>query len=139
VSAISQIISFHSTSVGLSAENILTQFREHRSVKEGKLAVFECKEVPRKFNALFSATWRRYLYFFPLNKSNATETQKQNQELESSIINEFEDDADLVQKRNTHLTDTVPLPPLRYFPHSYSGMGIQSNMISRAISTNLYV
>ena len=32
----------------------------------GSLAVWEVVRAPKRFHALFSATWRRYLYLFPL-------------------------------------------------------------------------
>ena len=91
----------------------MNQLREHRSVKAGKLAVFECKEVPKKFNALFSATWRRYLYLFPLCSS----AQTQDKTLKPVNVNKFKDDDEFVQKKNNRFVDPVPTPPTRYFPH----------------------
>lgn len=37
------------------------------SLLSGRLAVYDCVRVPKKFHARSSATWRRYLYLFPLN------------------------------------------------------------------------
>jgi tRNA U38,U39,U40 pseudouridine synthase TruA len=43
---------------------------------EGKLRIFQCVQVPRSFHALFSATWRRYIYAFPLRTKPADETRE---------------------------------------------------------------
>lgn len=69
VSAVSQMISF-STFDNISADDILNQFRNSEASKSGFLAVYDCKRVPKRFHALFSATWRRYLYVFPLNSGS---------------------------------------------------------------------
>lgn len=66
VSAVSQIISF-ATFDDVSATDILNKLRDCEAVKSGRLAIFDCRRVPKRFHALFSATWRRYLYVFPLN------------------------------------------------------------------------
>jgi tRNA U38,U39,U40 pseudouridine synthase TruA len=70
VSAVSQVVSFHSTSETLSEESIRASMDAHEAFSSGRLAYFEVKEVPKKFHAMFSATWRRYLYLFPLNTSS---------------------------------------------------------------------
>lgn len=66
----SQIVSFHSTSEDLTEESLTAQIEQHPAFVSGKLAAFEVKQVPKKFHAMFSATWRRYLYIFPLNTSS---------------------------------------------------------------------
>jgi hypothetical protein len=65
VSAISQVLSF-ATHDPLTSEDILSRCREHTAFKENKLAIYQCIRVPRRFHALFSASWRRYVYLFPL-------------------------------------------------------------------------
>eukprot|EP01038_Epipyxis_sp_PR26KG_P007921 gene7921-10751_t len=68
VSAVSQVICF-STFDPLTPKQIINQIkRSDPVVKFNRLAVWDCKRVPKRFHALFSATWRRYLYLFPLNK-----------------------------------------------------------------------
>ena len=66
VSAVSQIISFSSFDE-ISAADVLNKLRDCEAVTSGRLAIFDCRRVPKRFHALFSATWRRYLYVFPLN------------------------------------------------------------------------
>jgi len=66
VSAISQIICF-STFEDLTSADFITQLKQSEAVHSGRLNVWDCKRVPKRFHALFSATWRRYLYIFPLN------------------------------------------------------------------------
>ena len=80
VSAISQVICFIAGSKeynnnqnidlnGLSEEEYyLNLLRESEACKEGRLNVYSCYRVPRKFNSRSSATWRRYLYLFPLKE-----------------------------------------------------------------------
>ena len=70
VSAISQIVCFWSTDVSITENDILNKFRAGEGYKTGRLSVYECYRVPKKFNARSSATWRRYLYLFPLNKGS---------------------------------------------------------------------
>lgn len=54
----------------LSVESIKAAMDNHDAFTTGKLAYFDVQEVPKKFHAMFSATWRRYLYLFPLNTSS---------------------------------------------------------------------
>jgi tRNA pseudouridine(38-40) synthase len=65
VSAVSQIISFH-TRDNIDAEQLLETVRKAAPCEEGSLFVSDVARVPRRFHALFSATWRRYIYMFPL-------------------------------------------------------------------------
>jgi tRNA pseudouridine(38-40) synthase len=65
VSAFSQIVSF-STYDAVSPDEIIQRARQSESCRSGRLAIWNCKRVPRKFHPLFGATWRRYLYLFPL-------------------------------------------------------------------------
>lgn len=65
VSAISQIVSF-SSSTAESEDSILNQLRDSDAVQSNKMAIYDCKRVPRSFNARSSATWRRYVYLLPL-------------------------------------------------------------------------
>lgn len=69
VSAISQIVCFVSKKI-LKTTEILSKFQSVKSYQLKKLMVYECVRVPRKFNARASATWRRYIYLFPLNASS---------------------------------------------------------------------
>lgn len=67
VSAISQIISFHTHSP-ITPKEIIDQLSSSEAAQNGYLRAFECVRVPKKFQALFSATWRRYLFLFPCVK-----------------------------------------------------------------------
>ena len=66
VSALSQIVSVH-TFEEIAVEDIVAVFNESLPQKEGRLKLMNCTRVPRKFHALFSASWRRYIYLLPLN------------------------------------------------------------------------
>jgi len=67
VSAVSQVISCHTFDQSVTPQSLRRSFAETAAVREGRLTLFDCAIVPKKFHALFSATWRRYLYLFPLN------------------------------------------------------------------------
>lgn len=67
VSALSQVVSY-ATYDPVSPEEILSKIRSSEACQSGRLAVWSCKRVPRKFHPLFGATWRRYLYLFPLKE-----------------------------------------------------------------------
>lgn len=77
VSAISQISSFISKDP-ITPNQIYDTFLKNIAnvTREGAagsvpldeaLVCYECRRVPRRFNARGSATWRRYLYILPLN------------------------------------------------------------------------
>jgi len=80
VHAISQIVCFITGSkdtidkkkIELNESNeeeyYLNLIKNSDAYKNGRLNVYSCYRVPRKFNSRSSATWRRYLYLFPLNK-----------------------------------------------------------------------
>ena len=70
VSAISQVISFHSHD-NLTPDDILQKLKDSDACKSKRLGAWDCYRVPRKFHALFSATWRRYLYLLPLKVNEA--------------------------------------------------------------------
>lgn len=66
VSALSQVVSF-ATYDPIDENQLLVTMRNSEPCLSGRLAVWNCKRVPRKFHPLFGAKWRRYLYLFPLN------------------------------------------------------------------------
>lgn len=68
VSAVSQVICFNHNDMTRTPEYYLEKFRASKPFLEGRLAVYDCQRVPKKFHARASATWRRYLYMFPLNR-----------------------------------------------------------------------
>ena len=63
---ISQILSF-STYDDIQADSLLSKMKDSKACVEGRLAVWEVIRAPKRFHALFSASWRRYIYLFPLN------------------------------------------------------------------------
>jgi hypothetical protein len=65
VSALSQVISF-STFEDIDSETLLTSIRASEPFVSNRLAVWDCIRLPRKFHPVFCATWRRYLYLFPV-------------------------------------------------------------------------
>jgi tRNA pseudouridine(38-40) synthase len=66
VSAVSQVINFH-TREKVTPEDIMSRAKQSDAVKSGNITIFECYNMPRRFHALFSATWRRYIFLVPLN------------------------------------------------------------------------
>lgn len=50
-----------------SGEYFLSKLRASEAWKEGRLRIFQCYRVPKRFHARSSALWRRYLYLFPLS------------------------------------------------------------------------
>ena len=67
VSAVSQIVCLQTFNSAINEEYILGKFCGSEPVMKGRLAIYSCVRVPRTFHSMFSATWRRYLYLFPLN------------------------------------------------------------------------
>ena len=67
VSAISQVVCFHTTNMTIKPMDILTMMKQSEPCSSGRLAVYDVYRVPKKFNARSSATWRRYQYLLPLN------------------------------------------------------------------------
>ena len=81
VHAISQVVCFITGSKDILKNNqvridlngqkeedyYLSLVRNSEAFKQGRLNAYSCYRVPRKFNSRSSATWRRYLYLFPLN------------------------------------------------------------------------
>ena len=66
-SAISQIVSVSGSSNDTAAA-ILEKARRCLPVGLGRLAIYDCVRVMDSFHAREQATWRRYLYLFPLNE-----------------------------------------------------------------------
>lgn len=66
VSALSQVVSYTSFDTTSTPAQLLRQSQATDACRSGRLAVWDCQRVPRKFHPLFAATWRRYLYLFPL-------------------------------------------------------------------------
>jgi tRNA U38,U39,U40 pseudouridine synthase TruA len=71
VSACSQIVCFHRYD-SLSPQDILNKAIESEPCKNGRLRIYECVPMPRRFHSLFSATWRRYVYVLPLNRTTGS-------------------------------------------------------------------
>ena len=84
VSAISQIISFHSYE-DLTPAIILEKLENSRACQSKRLGAWDCYRVPRKFHALFSATWRRYLYLLPLQ--TVDEVHGRRYDIDVSFVN----------------------------------------------------
>lgn len=70
VSAVSQVVGFHTTNMNLCGDDIMAMMQESEPVKSGRLSAYACYRVPKKFNARSTALWRRYLYLFPLNEGS---------------------------------------------------------------------
>ena len=66
VSAISQVVTF-STYDDIVLEDIVDQVKSSEPFQSHRLTLLDFARVPRKFHPIFCATWRRYVYLFPLN------------------------------------------------------------------------
>lgn len=72
MSAISQVLSFHTFDQSITEKSIVEKFKASRVHAEGNIRLLKCWRMPREFNALYCATWRRYIYMFPLNIKSYT-------------------------------------------------------------------
>jgi tRNA pseudouridine(38-40) synthase len=70
VSAISQVICF-SSNQPIDTIALLESTINAEPCVAGRLKFYDIKRVPKKFHARSSATWRRYLYLFPLNSNHS--------------------------------------------------------------------
>jgi tRNA U38,U39,U40 pseudouridine synthase TruA len=77
VSAVSQVICFANDKMDRTPEYYMEKFKSSKPFLEGRLAVYDCQRVPKKFHSRASATWRRYLYMFPLNRVDAGAVEKE--------------------------------------------------------------
>ena len=68
VSAISQIVNFSPFNITITPEEVVNAVRHSSAYEEGRLVVYECARVPKKFNSRSSAIWRKYTYLFPVNR-----------------------------------------------------------------------
>lgn len=84
VSALSQIVNFQTIPnlVGTDYLEAL-QSASNKYIQEGSIAIHDVKRVPKRFNARSLATWRRYIYLFPLKGLKE-------EEMERTIVNEEE-------------------------------------------------
>lgn len=66
VSALSQVVCFSTFENDTNSETIMEKVLSSDPITNHHIAVWECQRVPRKFHPIFSATWRRYIYVFPI-------------------------------------------------------------------------
>ena len=78
VSAISQIINFNTNNMNLTAYDIYNKFKQSKPCIDGRLSIYDCYRVPKKFHSRASATWRRYLYMFPLKRLRTDDNIEKN-------------------------------------------------------------
>jgi tRNA pseudouridine(38-40) synthase len=95
VSAISQIINFNTNNMNLTTNDIYNKFKQSKPCLDGRLTIYDCYRVPKKFHSRASATWRRYLYMFPLKRLS---TDDHNNSDDSSNDNNFNNNNDDVDK-----------------------------------------
>jgi tRNA U38,U39,U40 pseudouridine synthase TruA len=118
VSALSQIISFYVNKDQLLDEKtLLQQIKSHPAIQSGRLAIFDCQTVPRKFHALFSATWRRYMFLYPLN-----DPQRAREMLDLRMTKRGTEEEEEEEKENEgegeaggRYNDRYPLEEVRYY------------------------
>jgi tRNA pseudouridine(38-40) synthase len=68
VSAVCQIVCWNTTKMNLTTRDlIIKKMKSSEPCQSGRLSIYDCQRVPKSFNSRNSATWRRYLYNFPLN------------------------------------------------------------------------
>lgn len=75
VHAISQVVNFFAEDTSKSPQDMMDLVAFSEASFSGRLRAYNCVRVPKKFNARSCATWRRYLYLFPLS-SNDNEHDK---------------------------------------------------------------
>jgi len=85
VSAISQIINFNTNNMNMTPDDIYNLFKQSIPYLHGRLTIYDCQRVPKKFHSRASATWRRYLYMFPLNR--LTSINKNNNNNNNNVNN----------------------------------------------------
>ena len=107
VSAISQIINFNTNNMNLTANDIYNKFKQSKPCLDGRLTIYDCYRVPKKFHSRASATWRRYLYMFPLKRLSIDEYTKNHNNNDDNSNNEnnfynINDDVDKVDSFQQH-------------------------------------
>jgi len=124
VSAVSQVICFPTNNMNMTAQDVLTKFREADPVKEGRLAVYECLRVPKKFQSRASATWRRYLYMFPLNRLTPAEVKSAGKE-GGGAMDEYDVDVTYLNELLRQLEGKdLPYNAYAYMEDRVSGQGL---------------
>jgi len=121
VSAISQVICCTSDE-NMTEEKLLERMRGSAPVQAGTLSVYDCQRVPKKFNSRSSATWRRYLYLFPLLPRRHVEGHPQ--ATQSNGL--YDVDVDFVSKMLGRLEGReLPYNALAYGEGRAQGEGLQ--------------
>ena len=69
VSAISQVVSFITSNVSITPNEIKNKINSVYNDSDRRLKCYDVYRVPKSFNPRSHATWRRYIYLIPLNKS----------------------------------------------------------------------
>ncbi len=69
VSAISQVVSFITSNVTITPDEIKDKINNVYSDLDRRLKCYDVYRVPKSFNPRSHATWRRYIYMVPLNKN----------------------------------------------------------------------
>ena len=52
----------------MDISKVVADINASEGATEGRVFAYDCVRVPRKFNARSQATFRRYVYLFPLQK-----------------------------------------------------------------------
>lgn len=71
VHAISQVVNFFAEDTSKSPQDMMKLIASSEASISGRLRAINCVRVPKKFNARSCATWRRYLYLFPLSTNSS--------------------------------------------------------------------
>eukprot|EP01038_Epipyxis_sp_PR26KG_P008876 gene8876-11973_t len=116
VSAISQIVCF-TTHKPVDTKILLENLQQTEPFASGRLRIYDCVRVPKKFNSRSSATWRRYLYAFPIKMSASNYSSSQDKLDVTSLqdINNIKIDLVILNKLLVRL-ENLPLP---YSVYSY--------------------
>ena len=69
VSAISQVVSFITSNVTITPDEIKAKINNLYLDSDKRLKCYDVYRVPKSFNPRSHATWRRYIYLVPLNKN----------------------------------------------------------------------
>ena len=71
----------------MDPSKIVADINASEGVRDGRLFAYDCVRVPRKFNARSQATFRRYIYLFPLQSIPAASNTAARFDVDCEFVN----------------------------------------------------